>query len=150
MQWSGADNGGFSPAPAGDLVRPVVDGGAFGYQTVNVARQRREPDSLLSWFERMIRTARECPEIGLGHWTVLPIQARSVLAVRYEADTGTVLFVHNLGEEPVRLDLGRQDGQNQDAVELFADQDYPRPSAALGELDVGRYGYRWFRLARRA
>jgi maltose alpha-D-glucosyltransferase/alpha-amylase len=148
MQWSGADNGGFSPAPAGDLVRPVVDGGAFGYQTVNVARQRREPDSLLSWFERMIRTARECPEIGLGRWTVLPVRARSVLAVRYEADTGTVLFVHNLGEEPVRLDLGRQDGQNQDAVELFADQDYPRPSAALGELDVGRYGYRWFRLAR--
>ena len=37
-----------------------------GPQRVNVAAQRRDPDSLLNWFERLIRRRRECPELGFG------------------------------------------------------------------------------------
>src|SRR5205814_726672 len=62
MQWSSGLGGGFSDAP--ELVRPVVSDGRYGYETVNVAAQRGDPDSLLAWFERMIRTLRESPEVG--------------------------------------------------------------------------------------
>ncbi|MBL7490545.1 trehalose synthase [Frankia sp. AgB1.9] len=147
MQWSATDGGGFSAAARDALVRPVVSGGEFGYQTVNVARQRAEPDSLLSWFERMIRTARECPETGLGSWQVVPVKARSVLAVRFDADSGSVLFAHNLAEEPVTVELGRQPSQRQGPIEVFADQDYRAPGPDLSGIELGRYGYRWFRLA---
>jgi maltose alpha-D-glucosyltransferase / alpha-amylase len=30
-----------------------------------VLDQRRDPDSLLSWFQRMLGTLRECSEVGI-------------------------------------------------------------------------------------
>ena len=45
--------------------------GAFGPKAINVAAQRTDPDSLLNWFERLIRRRRECPELGFGTLTVL-------------------------------------------------------------------------------
>ena len=67
------------------------------YERVNVADQRADPDSLLSWFERMIRTLRECPEVGVGTCTTLPVADPAVLVHRMDADQGSVLFLHNLG-----------------------------------------------------
>src|SRR3954451_21447748 len=64
MQWSLLPNGGFSTAKPADLLRPVFSDGDFGYQKVNVTAQRHSTTSLLSWFERMIRTLREAPEVG--------------------------------------------------------------------------------------
>src|SRR5438034_6072499 len=66
MQWSGSENGGFSAAPSGKLVRPVVREGAYGYEHVNVAVERRDPHSLLNRVERIIRTRKECEEFGWG------------------------------------------------------------------------------------
>jgi len=148
MQWSDADGGGFSTAAPDSMIRPLITDGRFGCQTVNVARQRTDAGSLLSWFERMIHTARECPETGLGEYEVLPVEAPAVLALRFTAPTGIVLFVHNLGEQEVTLDVGRQPGQRQDPVEMFSDHDYPPAGSDLGSVELGRYGYRWFRLAR--
>src|SRR5579871_3285146 len=56
MQWSDEPNAGFSNAPEGRLVRPVVHGGDFGFTSVNVDAQRADDASLLAWFERMLRT----------------------------------------------------------------------------------------------
>ena len=54
---------------ADEVVRPVIDDEAYGYQKVNVADQRRDPNSLLNWMERMIRTRQECPEISWGDYS---------------------------------------------------------------------------------
>ena len=59
------------PRRADALVRPVITEGPFGYQQVNVADQQRDPGSLLNWMERLIRTRKECPEIGWGGCEVL-------------------------------------------------------------------------------
>ena len=48
MQWTAGRNGGFSTAAPSRLCRPVVEGG-FGPEHVNVADQRRDPESLLSF-----------------------------------------------------------------------------------------------------
>jgi maltose alpha-D-glucosyltransferase / alpha-amylase len=45
MQWSSDKNAGFSRGD--DLVRPVLTDGPFSARTVNVAAQRRQPESLL-------------------------------------------------------------------------------------------------------
>jgi maltose alpha-D-glucosyltransferase / alpha-amylase len=55
MQWSNAKNGGFSQADR--TVLPVISGGEFGYQTVNVTAEQRDPASFLNWTERMTRAA---------------------------------------------------------------------------------------------
>ena len=100
MQWSGTENGGFSEAPTPDrLIRPVVSSSPFGFKDVNVTDQRLEPDSMLSWFERMLHTLRECDEIGSGTHRIIDGTPPSVLAHVAEGPTGVVLFVHNLSEE---------------------------------------------------
>jgi maltose alpha-D-glucosyltransferase/alpha-amylase len=149
MQWTDGPNGGFSSGPADALVRPVIEDGEFGCRQVNVAAQRHDPASLLSWFQRMIRTLRECPETGIGTWEVLDVAAPGVLATRLSAATGTVLFLHNLADEAVTVDVGPQPGQDGDPVEMFADGDYPSASVKLTDLRLDGFGYRWLRLGRR-
>ena len=58
MQWSTEPNGGFTKSKR--PVLPVIGTGPFGYQHVNVAEQRRDPDSLLNWTERIIRSEKKC------------------------------------------------------------------------------------------
>src|ERR1700753_2936589 len=47
MQWSPERQGGFSTCVR--PVRPVISKGPYGYEHVNVAEQRRDPNSLLNW-----------------------------------------------------------------------------------------------------
>jgi glycosidase len=97
MQWSPLPNAGFSTAAAGQLVHPVVTDGTFGYEKVNVRAQRNDPGSLLSWFERMMRTLRECPEINTGTCTHVDVPTPPGLLVHRADDmSGTMLFLHKL------------------------------------------------------
>jgi glycosidase len=73
MQWSDAANGGFSTASPKDLRRPVVEDRNWGPDAINVASQQRDPNSLLSWMERLIRRRRETPEIVFGEWSFVPV-----------------------------------------------------------------------------
>ena len=65
MQWNAAANGGFSKARARRLVAPVTPDG-FGPEHVNAADQRTDHESLLHFFELLIRRFRASPEIGWG------------------------------------------------------------------------------------
>ena len=70
MQWSNAKNGGFSTARPSRLSGPVVEG-AFGPEFVNVVDQLNDPDSLLTFIQRLTRCYRDCPEIGWGDTEIL-------------------------------------------------------------------------------
>jgi maltose alpha-D-glucosyltransferase/alpha-amylase len=149
MQWSGAPHGGFTTAE--DPVRPVIADGPYGYPTVNVTAQLRDPDSLLRWFEHMVRTVRECPEVGSGRCTTIDVGEPAVLAHRMDAGPGALLFLHNLGRADVRVDVGPEGdvgrkGHDGAPVEVFADRGYAPPAEDLTGLDVAASGYRWIRL----
>ena len=45
---------------------------AYGFEHVNVAAQRRDPESLLNWLERAMRMRQEIPEVSWGDFKVLP------------------------------------------------------------------------------
>ena len=145
MQWSFDDNGGFSAATP---IRPVITDGPYGFKKVNVTAQRRDKDSLLAWFERMIHTLRESPEVGAGRCTILEHELPpSVLAHRADGPSGTMLFVHNLGTSDVCVDLSSLWAESNHPNQVFGDQDYG-PVGKLDQLDLGGYGYRWIRLRR--
>ena len=146
MQWSDEPNAGFSTAPAKRLRHPVVSGGEHGYETVSVAAQRRERDSLLSWMERMLHTLRECPEFGVGRCTPLDTGEAAVLALRYDAPGGVMLALHNLSESGCTVDLGEQPGQEGEPQEMFSDQAYDPVGGELKGIELRGYGYRWVRL----
>jgi maltose alpha-D-glucosyltransferase/alpha-amylase len=150
MQWDDRPNGGFSTAPADGLVAPLAMTGKFGARRVNVRTQQREPESLLRWFEQLIGTVRECPEIGVGTWSLLPVPGiPSVLAHKFEAPEGTILLLHNLADNPVTVDIGPQP-EAERPWEMFADGPYRRPDARLKGLELRGWGYRWIRLRRSA
>jgi trehalose synthase len=147
MQWTDERNGGFSKARPSRLRRPVVEG-RFGVLAVNVAAQRREPDSLLSWMERLIRRRRETPELGWGAWTVLETNVPGVLAHRCDWEGRSVVAAHNFGDQPclVRVNLG--DVPDHGRLDDLMDE-----RGAIGEINDGslelkmdRYGFRWFRI----
>jgi len=64
MQWSTEPHAGFTKSDKPIL--PVISDGPYGYQHVNTAEQRRDPNSLLNWTERIIRMRKEVPEVGWG------------------------------------------------------------------------------------
>ncbi|MBM0279407.1 alpha-amylase family protein [Micromonospora tarensis] len=148
MQWSYQPNAGFSTAEEEKLVRPVIDKGEFGYQTVNVTAQRGDPKSLLAWFERMIRTLREAPEIGSGSTTHIDVaMPPGVLAHRADGPTGTMVFVHNLGTDDVEVDLSSLEPEADLPIDVLTDRGYGE-LGKLGAVKVSGHGYRWIRLCR--
>jgi maltose alpha-D-glucosyltransferase/alpha-amylase len=149
MQWSRAPHAGFSTARRKrELRRPVITGGDFGFEKVNVEDQQRDPTSLLAWFQRTLLILRECPELGAGTCTYLDTGNRSVLALVHDAPSGAMLAIVNLADEASTIDLGPQHVQDGDPIEVLSDSDYPTPSADLDHLAIGPYGYRWIRLRR--
>jgi trehalose synthase len=149
MQWTDERNGGFSQAEPRRLGRPVVEG-RFGPLAVNVAAQRRDPDSLLNWMERTIRRRRETPEIGWGAWEVLDADVPAVLAILCEWQERIVVTVHNLGEDPcvAQVSLGRDLPEGSRVHDLLAE-----PAPSVHEVDgdaveakLEGFGFRWFRL----
>jgi trehalose synthase len=143
MQWSAEPQAGFTTGS--EPCRPLVDDGPFGYREVNVARQRRDSDSLLSWMERLIRRRRECPELGWGEWALLDTGNSSVFAHRCDWDDSCVVAAHNLAgrDAGARLVL---EGEGM-LVDLFQDEDHELEAGEV-TLELPPYGARWFRLRR--
>ncbi len=106
MQWSTEPHAGFTENDR--PVLPVISEGPYGFQHVNVADQRRKPDSLLNWMERMIRMRKEVPEIGWGDFTFIGTGKPEVLAMQYTWRNNAVLCIHNLSTEPREITLSRR------------------------------------------
>ncbi|HEY6963257.1 MAG TPA: alpha-amylase family protein [Gaiellaceae bacterium] len=136
MQWTADRNAGFSTAPRTKLVAPVVSRGPFAYRRVNAADQGRDPDALLHFFQRAVRTWKQLPELTRGTWEFLRADAR-VLAVRYDLEGAPLVALHNLSADRVRVRL-----RDRGLVDAFANRDYDEPGASA-ELDA--YGFRWLR-----
>jgi maltose alpha-D-glucosyltransferase/alpha-amylase len=144
MQWSAEPQGGFTKSEKPIL--PVISGGAYGFEHVNVAQQRRDPDSLMNWMERMIRMRKEAPEVGWGEFTVLQTRMPEVLAIRYDWRNNSVVVAHNLSAEPreVLLDVGVEDSRC--LVNLLSRENSDADAAGKYRLLLEPYGYRWFRV----
>ena len=146
MQWSAERQAGFTKSDR--PVLPVVTGGLFGYEEVNEAEQRRDPQSMLNWTERIIRMRKEIPEIGWGDFAILKTKAAAVLAIRYDWRNNSAVFVHNLSSKPmeVALSIGRVSEADGSLVNLLS-EDHSRPGeSGLHHLVLEGYAYRWYRV----
>ena len=144
MQWSPEPHGGFSTArtPPGCAGRSPP--ARFGPEHVNVAAQRRDPDSLLNWFERLIRRRRECPELGFGTLELLDDGAPSVLAHRCDWDGSTIVAVHELAGREAEVALPVEDG------EALVRPLRRRRARAARDARAPPYAAHWFRVRRPA
>jgi trehalose synthase len=147
MQWTDGKNAGFSPARPSRLSRPIPDG-QFGPLAVNVADQRRRPDSLLTWMQQMTRRRRETPEFGWGRATLLDCGDDAVLVHRCDWEHTAVVAIHNLSPTPreLRIDLGPMNGCNQVVDLLHEAQPAHDVDGSTVDLKLAGYDHKWFRL----
>jgi maltose alpha-D-glucosyltransferase/alpha-amylase len=146
MQWSNEPHGGFTKSDK--PVLPVVTGGAYGFEHVNAAEQRRDPNSLLNWTERIIRMRKEVPEIGWGNFTILACRSPSVLVMRYDWRNNSVIFVHNLSAVPreITFSSGLEKTAGELLVNLLSDDHNHADEEGRHHVLMEAYGYRWYRV----
>jgi len=73
MQWNDGANAGFTTGTPWMAVNP-------NYKTVNAKAQLRDPDSVFSFYQRLIRLRREMPVITEGDFTLLMEEDEQVFA----------------------------------------------------------------------
>ena len=146
MQWSTEPNGGFTKNKKSIL--PVISEGGYSFEHVNVAAQRRDPNSLLNWMERIVRMRKEVPEIGWGDFAVVRTNNPTVLAIRYDWRNNSVVCLHNLSGEPkeVRFTV-RAEGEDSSVLVNLLSEDHSYPEKkGKHRILLEPYGYRWFRI----
>ncbi len=154
MQWSMDRNGGFSRADPASLVLPPILDSLYGYQSVNVEAQARDPHSLLNWTRRMLGIRKQQKAFGRGSITMLSPPNRRILAYlrQYkpegeDASEDTILCVANLSNaaQAVELDLAAFDGRV--PVEMLGGSSFPPIGRMTYLLTLPPYGFYWFYLA---
>ena len=146
MQWSTEPHAGFTESDKPCSL--VIDKGPYGYEHVNVAKQRRDPNSMLNWTERIIRMRKEVPEIGWGDFRVIATRDPAILAIRYDWRNNSVLFVHNLDEKPreASFSVGLSSDEGKHLINLLSEDHSEANDRGKHTLMLEAYGYRWYRV----
>jgi maltose alpha-D-glucosyltransferase/alpha-amylase len=143
MQWSDDVNGGFSRADRSRLPAPLIDQGPFSYETLNVAAQQRDSDSLLARCQAIFRTRARLYEVGEGDAHPFSCGHPAIFAIRHVGESTTIMLA-NLSRQPVTLELA-MNGELRGFEQIMADSAYPFPATDEVALTLKGFGYRWFR-----
>ncbi len=81
MQWSDAEHAGFSTAEPWFSVNP-------NYREINVARQEKDPDSLLNFYRRAIELRKSLPVVRHGSYKELLHRSKRLYAYERESKQG--------------------------------------------------------------
>jgi maltose alpha-D-glucosyltransferase/alpha-amylase len=148
MQWTAEPGAGFSTADPATFPRPLVEG-PFSAKHVNVRDESRDPGSLLSFVQRLIKAYRACPELAWGAGQVLDPgpKAPSMLVHRTDADGTSIITVHNFGPRRAAAALALTDLAKCDLYDVLAGTGEAVQVGDDGTLDVtlAPYGFRWLR-----
>lgn len=145
MQWSGEKHGGFSASKRDKPVIPMLSEGEYGYKKLNVLEQTRDPLSFLNWMERIIAMRKECIEFGYGDYEIIKADHPGVFAHACRYKGGIALAVHNLTGQALAVTLGKY---FEHLMEYFSDQQYEAVKTDTKQMQLGPFGYRWFRVSR--
>lgn len=161
MQWDDGPGAGFSTAPAASFRRPLISGGPYGFQSRNVAASRADASSLLNHLRNLIHLRKSLPVLGTGDWQPLRLgPSAPVLAFRRAFPAGesadgsradSVVCLHNLSDQPQRVDLTGLSGQPDPAAwEVIAGSfesglGTDSHASAPTSLTVPPFGYLWLR-----
>ena len=103
---------------------------------------------MLNWTERIIRMRKEVPEVGWGDFKVISTRDPAVLVIRYDWRNNSVLFVHNMHEQPreVSFASGIPGENGKSLINLLSEDHSHADERGKHTLMLEGYGYRWFRV----
>jgi maltose alpha-D-glucosyltransferase/alpha-amylase len=131
MQWDKSANAGFSTASS--LYAPAISDTVYGYQQVNVAAQRADPNSLLHTIRHMIGTRKQLPMLAQGELVWLDDLPEQALCFWRKSPDQSLLALHNLSGEPLTVDIPAG----------LTDVLTPDASAVGSSVTLPACGYRW-------
>jgi maltose alpha-D-glucosyltransferase/alpha-amylase len=148
MQWTPDRNGGFSRADPASLVLPPIMDPLYGYESVNVEAQSRDPHSLLNWTRRMLAVRRQHRAFGRGPLRFLYPKNRKILAFLREYDDELILCVANLARSPQAVELDLSEFAGRVPIELNNSSLFPPIGQLTYLLTLPPYGFYWFILVK--
>ncbi|MCV4289245.1 maltose alpha-D-glucosyltransferase [Pseudomonas capsici] len=152
MQWSIDRNGGFSRADPASLVLPPLMDPLYGYQSVNVESQDKDPHSLLNWNRRMLAVRKQQKAFGRGTLKMLSPSNRRILAYirEYTGSDGhneIILCVANVSSAAQAAELELSAHAGTVPVEMLGGSAFPPIGQLSYLLTLPPYGFYWFLLA---
>jgi len=150
MQWSPDRNGGFSRVDYARCVLPAVMDPLYGFETVNVESQQREPYSLLNWMRRTLAVRRQYQAFGRGTFRLLYPKNRKILAYLREHEGTTILCVANLARTPQAVELDLAEFVGRVPIELDGGSVFPPIGQLSYVLTLPPFGFYWFLLSEEA
>lgn len=93
-----------SPAAGFTAGAPWIEPGA-GWQTMNVAADRTDPDGVFAHYRRLIAMRRELAVVRQGDWQLLLPEHAQVLAYRRALGRERLAVFANFSGEPARVDV---------------------------------------------
>ncbi|HVU10403.1 MAG TPA: maltose alpha-D-glucosyltransferase [Phototrophicaceae bacterium] len=133
MQWADEVHAGFSSSQGQLYAQPIRDP-LYGFQTVNVAAQQADENSLLHAVRKMIAKRKEMPILSKGKLDFLLETPKETLCFSRSAGNERLFAFHNLSNEPRTVDFADWDA----CVDAF-DGSAPTSSS----ITLPPHGYRW-------
>jgi alpha-glucosidase len=134
MQWNSGPSAGFTTPGAKPWLPIPPD-----YVTVNVKTEEANPDSLLKWYQALIRLKKANPALATGNDTLLDSQNTNVLSwVREATGAPPVVVAVNFTTEPQTVSL-TVPGATGNLRTLLKTPGAADP-ASLGAIQLGPYG----------
>jgi maltose alpha-D-glucosyltransferase / alpha-amylase len=94
----------------------------------------------------LMRTRRECGEIGVGSWKPLATGDDAVLGLRYDVADCAIVIYNNLAREGRTIDIDLDAEEVVTLTDLFCDCRYGPINPRHPRMHIGGYGYRWLRV----
>ncbi len=111
----------------------MVDDPVYGYQRVNVAAQRNDPDSLFSFTKRLVALRQQHPCFGRGTFELLDTGNPAILAYWREYEGERVLVLQNVTDAAQDVNV-----EDRGYVDLLTGKTY-----LSGQLALAPYQYLW-------
>ncbi|OGO30767.1 MAG: maltose alpha-D-glucosyltransferase [Chloroflexi bacterium RBG_16_56_11] len=146
MQWSADRNAGFSHANPQQLYLPTITDPGYHFEAVNVETQQANPDSFLSWMNRIITLNKRYKAFGRGSIEFIQPENHKILAFLRRYQDETILVVANLSHlgQQTQLDLKEYTGYR--LINVFGPVEFTPVTESKYPFTLSPYAYYWFSL----
>jgi alpha-glucosidase len=134
MQWDASANAGFSKATPW-LPVPAT------YSTVNVKAEESDPNSLLAWYESLIRLKKDNPLLAQGSDVMLNADNTKVVSwMRQGAGPGQVVVSVNFTADPQTVSLKNSADLKDGKLKTLLKSPGGKDPASLEAIELGPFG----------
>lgn len=125
MQWNASENAGFT---SGTPWLPV----SKNYAEVNVEKEKKDKNSILSFYRRLIEIRKKEPALSIGNFIPVPSSGNLIVFLR-ELDGKRFLVALNLGDSPeeLKLNVSEFSGKVLVATDIKREGSYVRDAISL-------------------